>query len=146
MIFELHPRLAQDCLQIGRFELCRLLLMNDNQYPWFILVPEIPGITELHQLSAEARRQFIDESCYLAENLAALYNADKMNVAAIGNLVAQLHIHHVVRYRHDKAWPQPIWGRFPAVPYTPEQLAETLQRLQQQLPRCNFFSAGGDQT
>lgn len=140
MTFELHPRLAQDCHPIGRFGLCRLLLMNDSQFPWFILVPEIAGVTELHQLSAEQRRQFIDESCYLAENLAALYRADKMNVAAIGNIVEQLHVHHVVRYRHDKAWPQPIWGKFSAVAYTPEQLAETVQRLKSRLARCRFES------
>lgn len=139
MEFELHPRLAQDCFAIGRFELCRLLLMNDNQYPWFILVPEKPAVAELHQLSIEERQQFIDESCYLAENLAALYKADKMNVAAIGNIVTQLHVHHVVRYRHDKAWPQPVWGKFDAVPYTPEQLADTVQLLKSRLLRCYFW-------
>jgi diadenosine tetraphosphate (Ap4A) HIT family hydrolase len=113
--------------------------MNDCQYPWYILVPEKPGAGELHHLSEEERRQFIGESCYLAENLAALYNADKMNVAAIGNIVTQLHVHHVVRYRQDKAWPQPVWGKFDAVPYAPEQLADTLRRLQKQLQRCRFF-------
>lgn len=138
MTFSLHPRLAQNCHQLGRFKLCRLLLMNDNQFPWFILVPQISGISELHQLSAEQRRKLIDESCYLAENLAVLYQGDKMNVAAIGNIVEQLHVHHVVRYRHDKAWPQPIWGKFSAVPYTPEQLNETVQRLKSRLARCRF--------
>jgi diadenosine tetraphosphate (Ap4A) HIT family hydrolase len=140
MEFELHPRLAQDCLAIGRFDLCRLLLMNDSQYPWFVLVPEKPGVSELHQLCDAERRQFIDESCYLAENLADLYHADKMNVAAIGNIVTQLHIHHVVRYRYDKAWPQPVWGKFDAVPYTPEQAADIVQRLDRRLHRCRFES------
>ena len=142
--FELHPRLAQDCFSLGRFELCRLLLMNDIQYPWFVLVPEKPAIAELYQLSEDERRLFIDESCYLAENLAALYNADKMNVAAIGNIVTQLHVHHVVRFRNDKAWPQPVWGKFDAVPYTQEQLQGTMQRIQKQLPRCQFFSSSGN--
>jgi diadenosine tetraphosphate (Ap4A) HIT family hydrolase len=141
MNFELHPRLAQDCFEIGRFELCRLLLMNDCQYPWYILIPEKSGVSELHHLNEEERRQFIGESCYLAENLATLYRADKMNVAAIGNIVTQLHIHHVVRYRHDKAWPQPVWGKFDAVPYTAEHLAGALGRLQKQLQRCRFFSS-----
>lgn len=138
--FELHPRLAQDCYAIGRFELCRLLLMNDSQYPWFILVPEIPGVSELHHLREEERWLFSDESCYLAENLAAIFNADKMNVAAIGNIVAQLHVHHIVRYRNDKAWPQPVWGKFDALPYTPEQLAQTVRSLKNRLLRCRFLS------
>jgi diadenosine tetraphosphate (Ap4A) HIT family hydrolase len=137
--FQLHPRLAQDCHEIGNFELCRLLLMNDNQYPWLILVPEKPGINEMYQLSTEERRLLIDESCYLAENLAEMFNADKMNVAAIGNIVTQLHVHHIVRYRHDKAWPQPVWGKFDALPYTPEQLADMVQRLQSRLHRCRFM-------
>ncbi|MGR8933617.1 MAG: HIT domain-containing protein [Gammaproteobacteria bacterium] len=146
MPFELHPRLVQDCFAIGRLELCRLLLMNDSQYPWFILVPEKTAVEELYQLNAEERQQLVDESCYLAENLAALYRADKMNVAAIGNIVTQLHVHHVVRFRHDKAWPQPIWGKFPAVPYSPEHLADTVQCLKNRLLRCQFESGRfGDQ-
>lgn len=101
-------------------------MMNDSQYPWFILVPEKAGITEIYQLDRQDRLALTEESSYLAENLAALYQADKMNIAAIGNLVPQLHIHHVVRYQTDKAWPAPIWGKFAAVPYTPEQLANTI--------------------
>lgn len=129
MNFQLHPRLQQDGIYLGRFELCQLLMMNDCQYPWFILVPEIADVTELYQLNKIQRGLLIEESCTLAENLAKLFHADKMNVANIGNIVNQLHIHHVVRYQTDIAWPAPIWGKFPTVPYSETQLAEQISRI-----------------
>ena len=131
--FQLHPRLKEDCIAVGRFDLCQLLMMNDSQYPWFILVPEKAGLTEIYQLGKAERQILTEESSYLAENLAALYQADKMNIAAIGNLVPQLHIHHVVRYQTDKAWPAPIWGKFTAVPYTQQHMEDTLAQVKQQL-------------
>ena len=133
MTFELHPRLRQDCIEVGRFDLCRLLIMNDSQFPWFILVPEKPGLQEIYQLDKADRALLIEESSALADALATLYRADKMNIAAIGNLVPQLHIHHIVRYRTDKAWPAPIWGKFDAVPYQEEELNAMLTRLKIQL-------------
>ena len=133
MIFQLNPRLEQDCIAIGRFDLCRLLMMNDSQYPWFILVPERVNVQEIYQLSKAERELLTEESSYLAENMAALYKADKMNIAAIGNLVPQLHIHHIVRYRDDKAWPAPVWGKFAAIPYTDQQISEHLARVKNRL-------------
>ncbi|MDO9424484.1 MAG: HIT domain-containing protein [Methylobacter sp.] len=133
MSFQLHPRLEQDCIAIGRFELCRLLMMNDSQYPWFILVPERADLQEIYQLNKAERELLTEESSYLAENLANLYQADKMNIAAIGNLVPQLHIHHIVRYQTDKAWPAPIWGKFATVPYTEQQIRDNLARVKDQL-------------
>ena len=130
MAFALHPRLAQDTIEIGSFTLSRLLLMNDSQYPWFILVPQHEGISEIYQLPVEEQQQLQTESCLLAQTLATVYQADKMNVAAIGNLVPQLHLHHIVRYQSDKAWPAPIWGKFEPVPYTDLQLAEHKHRIQ----------------
>ncbi|WP_366945033.1 HIT domain-containing protein [Methylobacter sp.] len=132
-MFQLHPRLEQDCIAIGRFELCRLLMMNDSQYPWFILVPERADLQEIYQLNKVERELLTEESSYLAENMAALYKADKMNIAAIGNIVPQLHIHHIVRYQVDKAWPAPVWGKFDAVPYTERQIADNLTRIKAQL-------------
>ena len=131
--FQLHPRLKQDCIAIDRFDLCQLLMMNDSQYPWFILVPEKAGIKEIYQLSKPDRQTLTEESSFLAEKMAALYNADKMNIAAIGNLVPQLHIHHVVRYQSDKAWPAPIWGKFAAVPYTRQQIMDNIDRVKERL-------------
>ena len=132
-LFQLDPRLTQDCIVIGRFDLCQLLMMNDSQYPWFILVPEKADIKEIYQLSQSERNTLIEESSTLAENLAILYNADKMNVAAIGNLVPQLHIHHVVRYQTDIAWPAPIWGRFAAIPYSEQQIIDNIALVKKQL-------------
>lgn len=133
MSFTLHPRLQQDCIPVGRFDLCRLLMMNDSLYPWFVLVPEKAGISEIYQLNQTERGLLIEESCYLAENLAALYQADKMNVAAIGNMVPQLHIHHIVRYRTDKAWPGPVWGKFDAVLLPEQQINRHLARVKDRL-------------
>lgn len=122
-LFILHPRLAEDCITLGRFELCRLLLMNDSHYPWFILVPEQAELTEIYQLGKADQITLMEESSFLAKNLADLYQADKMNIAAIGNLVPQLHIHHIVRYRTDAAWPGPVWGKFDRIPYTESRIA-----------------------
>ena len=104
----LHPQLAADCVVLGRFPLCHLLLMNDRNYPWFILVPDLADIREIYQLEATDRKQLLDESCLLSEFLMNEFNGDKLNVAALGNLVPQLHLHHVVRYESDPAWPTPI--------------------------------------
>lgn len=128
-MFELHPRLAQDGLPLGRFPLCRLLLMNESRYPWFILVPERPTVSEIYQLPEADRIQLLRESCALSEVLAELFQADKLNVAAIGNRVPQLHVHHVVRYRNDPAWPAPVWGRFEPLPYTEAALADIRAKL-----------------
>jgi diadenosine tetraphosphate (Ap4A) HIT family hydrolase len=128
-MFELHPRLAQDGLPLGRFPLCRLLLMNESRYPWFILVPERPTVSEIYQLPEADRIQLLRESCALSEVLAELFRADKLNVAAIGNRVPQLHVHHVVRYRNDPAWPAPVWGRFEPLPYTEAALADIRAKL-----------------
>lgn len=114
---ELHPQLQKDCICIGRFELCRLLLMQDANYPWFILVPDREGISEIYQLSQNDQAQLLHESSYLAEVIANAFEADKINIAALGNVVPQLHVHHIVRYRGDPAWPAPVWGKVPAKPY-----------------------------
>lgn len=127
--FELAPRLAADTLPVGDFPLCRVLLMNDANYPWFILVPRRAGVTEIHHLSLGDRQQLMHESSFLAEALADLFQARKMNIAALGNLEPQLHLHHVVRQETDPAWPHPVWGRVPAIPYSEAQVTDIRQRL-----------------
>lgn len=116
-MFELHPQLAKDCADLGRLTLCRLLLMEDANYPWFILVPERESVRELHELADVDRRRLWDESALLSRALYKGLGAHKLNIAALGNQVPQLHVHHIVRYTHDAAWPNPIWGRLPAKPY-----------------------------
>lgn len=137
-MFALDPRLQQDTVVLGSFPLSLLLLMNDSTYPWLILVPQRPNIREIFELPAVDRRQLLDESCRLAETLAARFSPDKLNIAALGNMVPQLHLHHIVRYRNDPAWPAPVWGKAPSVPYRPEQLASLRTTL---LPHLEQFTA-----
>jgi len=126
---EIHTQLQQDCTVIGRFPLCHLLLMKDANYPWFILVPDRDGVSEVFQLSAQDQQQLMKESSHLAEVLAAQFKADKMNIAALGNIVPQLHIHHVVRYREDIAWPAPVWGCAPRKSYKENELHERIGKV-----------------
>ncbi len=128
-VFQLHPQLQQDCFILGKFELCQVLLVNDSQFPWFILVPQRENISEIYQLTVEDQIMLVRESSYLAQKLATIFSADKLNIAAIGNLVPQLHLHHVVRYQTDKAWSAPIWGKFAAVPYTEQQRKQLFAQL-----------------
>ena len=130
---QLHPQLAQDCLILGHFPLCHLLLMRDANYPWFILVPDRDDIREIHHLSEQDQQQLLRESMTLSRALEQAFKPDKLNIAALGNVVPQLHVHHVVRYRNDPTWPAPVWGRLPAVPYEDEVLAEVIEKLKQVL-------------
>ena len=139
-MFELHPRLAEDTYYVGDFPLCALLLSRDANYPWFILVPRVAGVTEIHQLEPERRASLLDESCLLAEGLERAFAADKLNVAALGNVVPQLHLHHIVRYRADPAWPRPVWGAVPAIAYSDREREQTLQRLLAELGGAAFES------
>jgi diadenosine tetraphosphate (Ap4A) HIT family hydrolase len=131
--FKLHPQLQQDCEQLGRFELCHVLLMRDAHYPWCILVPARADITEIYQLESADQQQLLRESSILAQTMAKVFEADKMNIAALGNVVPQLHIHHIARHRDDAAWPAPVWGKVAARAYTPELLAQTAARLREAL-------------
>lgn len=128
-MFALDSRLQQDCLLIGDFPLCRLLLMNDSHYPWFILVPRREEVSELFQLDAADQRQLWHETTLLAEMLKDTFAADKMNVATLGNVVSQLHMHVIVRRCDDAAWPAPVWGRHPAQPYTDAQVRQLKDKL-----------------
>lgn len=128
-MFRLHPQLEQDCEQLGRFTLCRLLLMRDANYPWCILVPERADVREIYQLSEEDQIQLARESARLAATMAQLFSADKMNIAALGNVVPQLHVHHIARRRSDPAWPAPVWGKLPARAYAPDDLDRVLESM-----------------
>ncbi|MAQ16904.1 MAG: HIT family protein [Sandaracinus sp.] len=120
--FTLHPRLEADTITIGRFPETLVLLHRDARYPWVILVPTLPGIREIHELPHEVRHRLLDESCGVAAAMQALLGATKMNVAALGNMVPQLHLHHVARFEGDDAWPGAIWGAHPGLEYTAEAL------------------------
>jgi diadenosine tetraphosphate (Ap4A) HIT family hydrolase len=122
MVFSLHPQLAKDCFVLGELSLCQVLLMNDARYPWFILVPKRADMSEIYQLTATDQQQLAMESSLIGKRVMDLFGGDKLNIATLGNIVPQLHIHHVVRYQADSAWPAPIWGRGEAVAYLPEEL------------------------
>lgn len=115
----LHPQLDRDCFIIGHFPLSMLLLLNDSNYPWFILVPQRENIREIHHLSNQDQQQLMRESSILAACIEHTFKADKINIAALGNIVPQLHMHHIIRYHTDPAWPAPVWGNKPATPYSP---------------------------
>jgi diadenosine tetraphosphate (Ap4A) HIT family hydrolase len=117
-MFVLDSRLEQDTLLLGDFPLCRLLLMNDSSYPWFILVPRREEVSELFQLDSADQQSLKDT-----------FGADKMNVATLGNVVSQLHMHVIARRRGDAAWPAPVWGHQPAQPYTDDQVEAIRQKL-----------------
>lgn len=141
-MFALDPRLQQDTLAIGDFPLCRLLLMNDANYPWFILVPRREAVSELFQLDQADQQQLWLETTRLAETLKDAFVADKMNVATLGNVVSQLHMHVIVRRRDDPAWPAPVWGRLPARPYEAAEIAALQQRLRLVLTNDFQFAEG----
>lgn len=136
--FKLHPQLVNDCFIITDLPLSQLLLCNDSAYPWFILVPKVEGIEDIYQLDWQQQQQLLNESSMLSELLMQEFSGDKMNVAALGNVVPQLHLHHIVRYKNDPCWPKPIWGQQELTPYTDEALAEIKQRI---LPKIRAILA-----
>lgn len=128
MAFQLDPRLEGDTLPVGDGPLSAVRLMNDRRFPWLILVPRRPGLRELHDLTAPDRATLMEEIAGASRALAAVAGAEKMNVGALGNLVAQLHIHIVARRAGDGAWPGPVWGSGPALPYG-DAAADLIRRL-----------------
>lgn len=141
--FELHPQLAKDCVEVGDFELCRLLLMNDSNYPWFLLVPRRQGLREVFELEDEDVTRLATESARLGRALLGHFAGDKLNVAALGNQVPQLHLHHIVRYRGDPAWPRPVWGVVPAVPYRGSELDNRLAEVRELLRKEGLRAPAG---
>lgn len=133
--YELHPQLAADTHPLASLPLCELRLMDDANYPWLVLVPRVAGARELIDLEAAQRRQLMDETDLAARLLRDVFRPFKLNVAALGNLVPQLHVHVIARYEGDPAWPAPVWGRVSARPYEPEALVERISTLRDALPR-----------
>jgi diadenosine tetraphosphate (Ap4A) HIT family hydrolase len=132
--FELHPRLAADTFVLGDFPLCRLLLMNDAQYPWCILVPRRENAREIYLLDERDQQSLLRESAALSRAMMDAFAGHKLNVAALGNVVPQLHVHHIVRYPADAAWPGPVWGRHAPKPYGADERAACLAVLRPHLP------------
>jgi diadenosine tetraphosphate (Ap4A) HIT family hydrolase len=128
-MIKLHPQLEKGNIRLGNFNLCTLVLINDANYPWFILVPMRENITEIYQLSEPDQTQLLAESMYFSRCLQQVFQADKLNIAALGNVVPQLHIHHIARFKNDTCWPAPVWGAAAAIEYTETRINVIKQRL-----------------
>lgn len=127
--FTLHPQLAKDTVWVTDLALCKVLLMNDAQYPWLILVPQLADLREIYELNSEQRQILWEESDQISRVLVQLFNPTKLNIAALGNMVPQLHIHHIARFTTDPAWPAPVWGKVPAQSYEVTVLESRLGQL-----------------
>jgi diadenosine tetraphosphate (Ap4A) HIT family hydrolase len=131
--FELDRRLAFDTHLVGDLELSRVLLMNDARFPWLILVPRRAGMRDLIDLAVDEQHRLLDEIGCCAHALRNMEKAEKLNIAALGNLVAQLHVHVIARHQHDAAWPQPVWGLGTALRYDASALQLRLASLRAEL-------------
>ena len=127
--FALDPRLIADTHAIGELPLSQLLLMDDARYPWLILVPRIAGARELIDLDERDQQSLLAEITLVGRALETLLNPNKLNVAALGNVVPQLHVHVIARFTGDAAWPQPVWGRGERVAYAKAALATRVAQM-----------------
>ena len=127
--WQLHPQLAADTVPVIELPLCEVRLMDDANHPWLVLVPRVADAVELIDLDPAQRTQLTREIDGACRALNALYKPDKLNVAALGNLVPQLHVPIIARYQDDIAWPRPVWGAANARPYAPEALVERVRGL-----------------
>lgn len=132
-IWTLDTQLAADTKSVGDLPLCRVLVMNDSQYPWVILVPRVAGIREIYELEAMQQQQLLQESTFLSMWLMKHFQGEKLNIGALGNVVPQLHVHHIVRFKTDAAWPSPVWGKHLAVAYEEKALHEFCDALKEGL-------------
>lgn len=129
----LNQKLADDSVFVVDWPLSQLRLINDSRFPWLVLVPRVSNIEEIFQLSDEDQQQLLQESSQLAKVLSTSFKADKLNVAALGNVVRQLHVHHIVRYVDDCCYPSPVWGIGEAVPYQEYELRQRVDELRSAL-------------
>jgi len=123
MEYTLASELARDSYHLTDWPLCEVRVMNDRQFPWFLLVPKVADVREAIDLSEDDQLQLLRESRFLCLWLKAEYKPDKLNVAALGNQVPQLHVHHIARFQTDVAWPAPVWGKQPMLPLEESEVA-----------------------
>ena len=133
-IFTLATELQDDSYYIADLALSQLLLFNNVNFPSLILVPKVNNVVEIFELKPELQHQLIDEITAISKMLKKLYSCDKVNIAAIGNKVAQLHIHVVARFKTDSVWPHPVWG-LPTKPYLENRAKEFINKIQNELPK-----------
>jgi len=132
-MFKLHDMLAADTVEVARWDLCLVLLMKDRNYPWLVLVPQRVGLKDLHDLHEADHGPLMAEIARAARALETVYQPDKINVAALGNVVSQLHVHVIARFHSDAAWPSPIWNVVPTLAYDEADLKRTVETLRNAL-------------
>jgi diadenosine tetraphosphate (Ap4A) HIT family hydrolase len=135
MSFSLHPRLAADSVEVASARLCQIRLLDDRRFPWLLLVPVLPELREIHELSPADRAQLVEEVAAVSRVLVELVSPTKVNVGALGNLVPQLHVHVVARFEGDAAWPGPVWGSGERVPYAEAERERFVATLRAALAR-----------
>lgn len=127
--WHLHPQLADDTHPLAHFALCEVRLMDDANHPWLILVPRVENAVEVIDLDSAQQAQLMQEIDRASRALQAAVKPQKLNVAALGNVVPQLHVHVIARFHDDIAWPRPVWGMATAQPYSPERLIARVEAL-----------------
>lgn len=127
--WHLHPQLAEDTHPVAHWTLSELRLMDDANHPWLILVPRVEDAVELIDLTDTQQAELTREIAMASRALQVAFKPHKLNVAALGNLVSQLHVHVIARFEDDIAWPRPVWGMASAQPYSPEALVRRIERL-----------------
>ncbi len=141
MSFTLHPQLTADTTILGDLPLCRVLLVKEALGPWLILVPRYDALREIHHLSEQDQQQLMRESSAIAALLEQDYQAEKINIGALGNLVPQLHIHHIARFKDDIAWPGPVWGNTKGIQRSEAVQLALTEELRQELSNIAGFTA-----
>ncbi|UFZ02572.1 HIT family protein [Bradyrhizobium ontarionense] len=131
--WSLHPQLAKDTIDIGDLPLSRVLVIKDANYPWLLLVPRREGAVEIIDLDEVAQAQLMTETTRVSRALKEITKCDKLNVAALGNVVPQLHIHIIARRTSDVAWPRPVWGVAPPVPHDGQEVQHFISAIRRKI-------------
>ena len=131
--FALHPQLEKDTIDIGDLPLSRVLVIKDGNYPWLLLVPRRADVTEIIDLDEVAQAQLMTEIVRVARALKETTGCDKLNIAALGNAVPQLHVHIIARHKSDAAWPRPVWGVAPAIPHDAEEVQTFISAIRRKI-------------
>lgn len=131
--WSLHSQLQKDTIDIGDLPLCRVLVIKDAQYPWLLLVPRRPDAVEIIDLDEVEQAQLMTEISRVARALKDVTQCDKLNIAALGNAVPQLHIHVIARRTSDAAWPRPVWGVLPPLAHDPEEVQAFISAIRRKI-------------